>query len=464
MIRFKCENCGQKFKVPEKNAGKKSKCPKCKHPIVVPLAEQESAQESSIIKFRCPNCNQKIGVKKEHAGKRVRCAKCKSPLRVPQASGQSGRSGAEDKTAVLRAGQEQRSTDEGFWGDLGSRDELLLEEPKASSVEREDYYGVGESDFPAYTGQLSQSGAFAEGDVRGEPPKKKKSGIFIGAACVAVLLLVGIVVWYFLAGSDAGEKQKQIQLNEVQEFAEQYLGILENSEIDDARKFLSPGLAKSVQKGEIEKFTKQLNKSEIVELECRVKNFEEHPEGNQFYLRYTVHYENENQHIAISVLEVDEELRIDGIAIEEPFGGTFSIGARSFEELEGRAFAAEFGKIKAIATKFFCGFIVVILVVVLVQIISMWVIFDKVGQPGWAAIVPYYNMWVLAEVGDKPGWLGLLMCFCGFIPYVGYIVGLVLSIVISIGVAKAFGRGVGFGIGLSLLPFVFYPILAFAGD
>ena len=46
----------------------------------------------------------------------------------------------------------------------------------------------------------------------------------------------------------------------------------------------------------------------------------------------------------------------------------------------------------------------------------------------------------------------------------GILVGLVLSFVISIGVAKAFGRGAGFGVGLTLLPIVFYPILAFASE
>jgi predicted PurR-regulated permease PerM len=70
-------------------------------------------------------------------------------------------------------------------------------------------------------------------------------------------------------------------------------------------------------------------------------------------------------------------------------------------------------------------------------------------------------MWVLAQVGDKPGWLGLLMCFCSFIPFVGPLAAFVLWVIISIGVAKAFGCGIGFGIGLTLLPFIFYPILAF---
>lgn len=36
MIRFLCKNCGQKIKTYEKFAGKRAKCPKCKHSLVVP--------------------------------------------------------------------------------------------------------------------------------------------------------------------------------------------------------------------------------------------------------------------------------------------------------------------------------------------------------------------------------------------------------------------------------------------
>jgi len=42
MIKFHCENCGQKFKVPETQAGKKGKCPKCKDTIVVPKIQPQS--------------------------------------------------------------------------------------------------------------------------------------------------------------------------------------------------------------------------------------------------------------------------------------------------------------------------------------------------------------------------------------------------------------------------------------
>jgi hypothetical protein len=209
---------------------------------------------------------------------------------------------------------------------------------------------------------------------------------------------------------------------------------------------------------------KYLSKSDIKELDCRSTNFEEHPEGNQFYFYYSFRYENERHRLVLSVLEIDEELRIGGIAVREPFGNTISIGPRSYAELKDIAFAATLAKFKSVFTKFFCGFMVVILLAGLLLVVSMWIVFDKAGEPGWAVLIPGYNMWVLAEVGDKPGWLGLLMFFSGYIPYVGPLAGLALSFVISIGVARAFGRGIGFGVGLTLVPIVFYPILAFARD
>lgn len=113
----------------------------------------------------------------------------------------------------------------------------------------------------------------------------------------------------------------------------------------------------------------------------------------------------------------------------------------------------------------FIGFIWGVMIVLgLLQIISMWIVYEKGGQPGWASLVPYYNMWVLAGIGDKPGWLGIVCCFSGMIPFVGPVVALVIWAVILIGVAKAFDRGVGFGIGLTFLPYIFFPILAFSGD
>jgi DNA-directed RNA polymerase subunit RPC12/RpoP len=42
MIQFHCKSCGQEFSVPEINAGKKGRCPKCKNVVIVPQSAAPS--------------------------------------------------------------------------------------------------------------------------------------------------------------------------------------------------------------------------------------------------------------------------------------------------------------------------------------------------------------------------------------------------------------------------------------
>lgn len=88
-------------------------------------------------------------------------------------------------------------------------------------------------------------------------------------------------------------------------------------------------------------------------------------------------------------------------------------------------------------------------------IVGMWKVFTKAGQPGWAAIIPFYNIYVLTQIVGRPWWW-MLLCL---IPCVN----IVIIIILSIDLAKSFGKGTGFGIGLALLGLIFYPILGF-GD
>jgi len=97
--------------------------------------------------------------------------------------------------------------------------------------------------------------------------------------------------------------------------------------------------------------------------------------------------------------------------------------------------------------------ILIFLVVLAIAIASMWVIFKKAGQPGWAAIVPIYNAVVLLRIIGRPWW----WIFLFLIPIVSF----VIAIITAIDLAKSFGKGTGFAIGLILLSFIFYPILAF---
>jgi len=100
------------------------------------------------------------------------------------------------------------------------------------------------------------------------------------------------------------------------------------------------------------------------------------------------------------------------------------------------------------------GVMIVYFAIIILMIASMWKIFSKAGQPGWAAIIPIYNLIVLLQVVKKPIWWIVLMC----IPLVNFII----LIIVFIELAKVFGKGVGFGLGLVFLSVIFLPVLAFS--
>ena len=99
--------------------------------------------------------------------------------------------------------------------------------------------------------------------------------------------------------------------------------------------------------------------------------------------------------------------------------------------------------------------LIIQLAIIALAIVGIWKAFEKAGQPGWAAIIPFYNVYIMTKIAGRPGWWVLLF----FIP----IVNIVIAIILSIDIAKSFGQGTGFGVGLALLGFIFWPILGF-GD
>ncbi|RRR71009.1 MAG: hypothetical protein EI684_12170 [Candidatus Viridilinea halotolerans] len=81
-------------------------------------------------------------------------------------------------------------------------------------------------------------------------------------------------------------------------------------------------------------------------------------------------------------------------------------------------------------------FLLVFVFVVILPLAATWQIFVKAGEPGWAAIVPFYNMVVFLKIIDRPiWWIALLI-----IPVVNFIVPFFLLYEL----ARVFGKGIGF--------------------
>ncbi len=108
------------------------------------------------------------------------------------------------------------------------------------------------------------------------------------------------------------------------------------------------------------------------------------------------------------------------------------------------------------ATGVSTGVLIIELIIAIIVIASLWKLFSKAGQPGWAAIIPIYNVIVWLNVIKRPIWWIILL----FIPFVN----IIIMIIMDIDTAKAFGKDVGFGIGIIFFPYIFLPILAFGNS
>jgi len=95
----------------------------------------------------------------------------------------------------------------------------------------------------------------------------------------------------------------------------------------------------------------------------------------------------------------------------------------------------------------------VFLAIAIVIIASVWKVFTKAGEAGWASLIPFYNLFVLVRIAGRPWWFFLLF----FVP----IANIVVSILVSNDISKRFGFGIGMTLLLIFLPFIAYPILGF---
>ena len=91
---------------------------------------------------------------------------------------------------------------------------------------------------------------------------------------------------------------------------------------------------------------------------------------------------------------------------------------------------------------------------ILFTIFSASKVYKKANRSGLAPWVPFYNIYLLVEIANLPkGYF-----FLSLIP----IINLYAFYKINIELAKLFKKDKSFGYGLFILPFIFYPILAFS--
>lgn len=110
-------------------------------------------------------------------------------------------------------------------------------------------------------------------------------------------------------------------------------------------------------------------------------------------------------------------------------------------------------------------------------VVGCWKVYNKLGEPGWKCLIPFYGTWVEYKYTWKPqmaiwvwvlGFGGELLMYLfeqyslmwnvfGIISVVGW----VISIIGDYKLSKSFGKGAGFTVGMVLATGIFQIILGF---
>lgn len=123
------------------------------------------------------------------------------------------------------------------------------------------------------------------------------------------------------------------------------------------------------------------------------------------------------------------------------------------------------GTINISSWDFFFGALL-ILIGIAISIVPMWIIFEKAGQRGWKALIPFYNVYTLFKICWKTTyfWIYLILMIASIIPIFGFfcvIAAVVFYIIGLVKLALSFNQEGGFAVGLVLFTLVFEYIMAF---
>lgn len=97
--------------------------------------------------------------------------------------------------------------------------------------------------------------------------------------------------------------------------------------------------------------------------------------------------------------------------------------------------------------------LVIALALFVLTVVGNWKCFEKAGEHGWGAIVPFYSQYINFKIAYGQGWMFLLM----IIPFIGWI----FAIMCNYKFAKAFGKSTGFAVGNVFIPSIFTTIIGF---
>lgn len=515
-----CGQCKSTFKVPAASAGRQVPCPKCGHAAQIP-EEEKVITDSNTLKFACPACWQYYCVMAKYAGKKFKCLVCKQPCVIPQPA-----SPAQD-LVLLEEEDNSPSPPPQPQAQAGQELSFKLmaeEEPEPSPYQLELEQRIPHGPPPPPEAPASKPAARPPRTRE----KSSGFSFKLTAGILAGILgfIAGFAVVYMLVKASKSDQEIAPPPSPVRQTTpdtppEQiapppskrttaHAPVVQNPQaIDYAQSLVTRINRKSSDLSELiyefpddVSVTNEMIQSVFEALDIgSLKNIRSVVEvsridfGASYYIVRTTITSNSDQERQVQIgffeiietneaqLTVEQVRWIFGLAVFDETGKILaSVGRTNPDQLAAQMDTVvneyglglseeETGELEEISPELesaietlACPIFIGLFIFAIIMIISMWTVYVKAGEPGWAVLIPVYNLVVLARIGGKPEWMGLVCFLSPLIPFIGSFINLYLMVYITIGVAETFGKGILFALGLFFLPFIFYPILAITGD
>ena len=94
------------------------------------------------------------------------------------------------------------------------------------------------------------------------------------------------------------------------------------------------------------------------------------------------------------------------------------------------------------------------------SIVGLWMMFTKMNEAGWKAIIPFYNQYILCGKTMRDPWYWVRL-FVGIIPIIGWIAYFYFKFQIGKAVAKSYGQPESWAWGYTFVEPIFYCITGF---
>lgn len=102
-------------------------------------------------------------------------------------------------------------------------------------------------------------------------------------------------------------------------------------------------------------------------------------------------------------------------------------------------------------------FVIAFIILIILPYVGLWKLFEKAGEPGWTAIIPFYNFYVMLQLSGRPLWWFILLLIPG--------VNILVIIGITVDFIKSYGKfSLGDHFKGIVLQFIYLPKWGFDKD